>query len=749
MLYNAITEAMRFIATKCKMRTQRTTKEKSYVGPAELLQLIDMDVRGTPNIVHAEGHHLAWVIGRICAVRTGALGQPVAPLRDEDRPCQYLAFKDIAIKRDAAPGEFTMELTIRNLKHKIFQIAEKSGQLNKTTKFYIKSPQKAANLALSAPHRFLVLALRRNALVGISTLDELLSGNQRNIRIKPEFMDKPVIVSATSRGLDVDLDKPASIKSISEYLRRRGFNLGYAKAITFYSLRRRAGSDITRVLGPDAARDIMCHDQDTKTLERFYLNLRPTTDVSAIGLGESHTARREEMMLDDVLSTLPPERIAQIYGAELNALVRKVLVDDKPWAAAKTQTERRNRERGIRRQALKELHARACQEQSDAMTNERSAMTKDVFVRRATEFNQRLLHAIRKGADQNASPDAVGDEFNEPFPEEDRRDEANDAEPDFEDQHGDCAEVHTLEEEIDYVSLLDDVPYPDAVAAAMQLMLENGLSEYAKLGAGECPLCIDDDTILEADGKYRNWSPDKLARHMRTQLHSKYDVFKRAARNKMADEGADGLVCEFCEPLVPNGESLYLFPNMAELGRHVTRSTNKTITMQGAWTTRELAQQHEKAKEEYGWYDPEFKGNTAEKRKHKELRDGLERHARARDHPSMAFTDEKALDGPLPLPGRYGVVRGSFDDHLQAAEERFGDLVSVGPIPDGRHLPRAIPPRFEGLVVKVPTGSTPLASQVPGRLSDMFQAVPNPGTPGNMLGGGKRLRDRHEQQTGQ
>lgn len=121
--------------------------------------------------------------------------------------------------------------------------------MGRQSRFHIKSPQKASNLALSAPHRLLVIALRRQALEGISTIDELHDSEMRHIRIKSEFLDRPVVASGTYRGLKVNMDKPATAGSLSEYIRLRGQKLGYKHTITIYSFRRRAGTDFSKAFG--------------------------------------------------------------------------------------------------------------------------------------------------------------------------------------------------------------------------------------------------------------------------------------------------------------------------------------------------------------------------------------------------------------------------------------------------------------------------------------------------------------------
>lgn len=56
-----------------------------------------------------------------------------------------------------------------------------------------------------------------------------------NIVIK-EFLDKPVILSGTHRGLNIISEDPATAMALSGYIMIRGQRIGYAGPITFYSI---------------------------------------------------------------------------------------------------------------------------------------------------------------------------------------------------------------------------------------------------------------------------------------------------------------------------------------------------------------------------------------------------------------------------------------------------------------------------------------------------------------------------------
>lgn len=75
------------------------------------------DLRETHCIELTECHHLAWVLGRLGALRPGSLGPPRNVSDNNQLP--YLAWRDIRIQRTNSVGVFIVHLTIRNLKMNI------------------------------------------------------------------------------------------------------------------------------------------------------------------------------------------------------------------------------------------------------------------------------------------------------------------------------------------------------------------------------------------------------------------------------------------------------------------------------------------------------------------------------------------------------------------------------------------------------------------------------------------------------
>ena len=115
-------------------------------------------------------------------------------------------------------GKFDLIATFRNVKGNSINDATRS---KKTLRFHIVSPQRTRNLVFSIAHRLLVIALRRGAIDGIETLDELFAKDNFYIRWKPEFSKKPIFLAGGHRGLSVQDDVPLGAHAPNEYLARR------------------------------------------------------------------------------------------------------------------------------------------------------------------------------------------------------------------------------------------------------------------------------------------------------------------------------------------------------------------------------------------------------------------------------------------------------------------------------------------------------------------------------------------------
>lgn len=149
------------------------------------------------------------------------------------------------------------------------------------------------------------------------------------ITIKNEFLDKPILPKAGTRGMSVVPNEPLSATALTIYISRRGKKLGYATAINFYSIRRRVATNLAESLGASATRYIMGHDSSTHTLERYYFDEIINKDVvaAAFGVPNDHSPSMATR-LEISTTRLPEDAIADLLGASAYAFVHKMIRQD-------------------------------------------------------------------------------------------------------------------------------------------------------------------------------------------------------------------------------------------------------------------------------------------------------------------------------------------------------------------------------------------------------------------------------------
>jgi hypothetical protein len=181
-LYNQLTEVMHLSARKYNISVQGVLNRTS-VGLAELRQLIDHDMISTPSIELAECHHLAWCIGRICSVRPGSIGPP---RKADPEKFQFLRWRDITITRLPQKGMFMVDINFRNLKTNTVDPDKAATRANpiKELNCRVMPPKDQEGLIFSIPHRLLTIALRRDLLLDIASLNALIDGDKYNIMVR-------------------------------------------------------------------------------------------------------------------------------------------------------------------------------------------------------------------------------------------------------------------------------------------------------------------------------------------------------------------------------------------------------------------------------------------------------------------------------------------------------------------------------------------------------------------------------------
>ena len=616
-LHQKMTEMMRCAAYKFGVTTKRSAKPIGRLGLSELTQLIDADTANSPCIELAECHHLAWCLARICAVRPGSLAQPSLLAARRRKPYQYPTWNSMNITRGDHPGQFNLVAEFVSVKgNNEMDAAAK----DKTLTFTIQSPKQPRNLIFSPSHRLLVMAIRRGAIEGIDSIEELLSSDNVNIVWKAEFRKKPIFLAGGPRGLSVLEDEAATDHSLTDYLRQRARRmLGYPLDITYYSFRKESAMNLVRAFGPDVTRELMGHDAETKTLETYYLARTPVMDVSAVVFDEPDSGAQIRADKRLALEVLSPEILARLKGAALDALCRKIAAEDPNYPLHRSAEDEKRYDRRIRKAAMRQLIADAHEARrvSETVTDRENTRAR---LDKASEFAKSMARQARENMKSTRDEEQIGED-------DDDLDEEHEewnglAEDDAEDR-GDENEVFVQVpfEDDGEDDDIDKIPYLEAVRAMMHILYENSFSQHQVMNKQRllCPLCLDDPTIPEEDKK-KEWRKDHIDRHMLSNIHSKHAEYMRQmeidARNH-----PDGLyVCNVCQKVLPAGTPLPSFDGrfaLKSLVRHMTTSNDRKIqgiSSKEDWSAA-AAKAHDDIKTAMGFYEPDFKGDLEHKKK--------------------------------------------------------------------------------------------------------------------------------------
>lgn len=196
-VYNEMTQAMRYVQHKYGDPLLR--KEKTWLGLAELRQLIDYEMLNNRCIELSEEHQVLWCIGRITALRPGSLC-PGKYARTEP-----LTWRNLQFSVGDELGKFNVRLTLDHIdiKHRADTLRcrgrwEAPKEHKAVIKMQAPEPQ---NLVFSPAHRLLVIALRRGILQGISNLEELLNWDREQVSLARENWIRLMTLAKTSVAL--------------------------------------------------------------------------------------------------------------------------------------------------------------------------------------------------------------------------------------------------------------------------------------------------------------------------------------------------------------------------------------------------------------------------------------------------------------------------------------------------------------------------------------------------------------------
>ncbi|KAK5073916.1 hypothetical protein LTR64_006944 [Lithohypha guttulata] len=203
-------------------------------------------------------------------------------------------------------------------------------------KFSVNGATSSDFLTVSIPHRLLIMLLRRGGLQDHATLESLLQGNEHEVRVKPDFLGKPVCRAAGPRGLSIT-EAAVGGRSLSTFLADHAVQAGYPLGITMYSWRRKAATTWTRDLGHDVARQLMGHDLNSHTLEQYYeqgLYDRPVFEI-AMRLDTQWTQVRLQEQSSEILRRMEVMETKRLRGAFVDRRVNEVLNENDEYQQAK------------------------------------------------------------------------------------------------------------------------------------------------------------------------------------------------------------------------------------------------------------------------------------------------------------------------------------------------------------------------------------------------------------------------------
>lgn len=540
-----------------------------------------------------------------------------------------------------------------------------------------RSPRQQANLPFSPALRLLVIALRRQALEGVSTIEELLTGDSNRIRVKEEFLHKPIILAGAPRGLGIT-ENPATSGALTDYIKTRAKEIGMTEAITFYSLRRSAADTVAQTYGLDVARQIMGHDAESATLERSYLDLRRRVDLTAVGLNENHQQREEEMERDlngNVLFRLPESVTKTIIGPASDALYHKLAAEDDLLLKLDDPAAIKSRKRCLRRVANETARSQVIEEQSYQITNQDLDARKREIVNRMDRFTMGLVERARASmrTQGHCPPGQSTSEDGNDNPDDDlfvRQDAI--AEPDADDQPRPAAV--TVTEEPNYGEAAAEVPFLDAVRHVLEMLLDHRPDGRPDdVPVHKCHLCANDITASQKL-KDRIWpSLAHLTRHQATKYHVGYESWLRRANYVMKVERAPGFACEFYVSCAPAGSPVQFFETIKELEDHVNESSSTGLTgVDYSWAEEpEAIERHDALKEKLGWNGPGFRVSDVVEKRNKNDR------ARKRKSRGWNSSGIQELEEARHNPDFPGVVMGGPKTPLPAIDRQKGNVLLV------------------------------------------------------------------------
>ena len=182
----------------------------------------------------------------------------------------------------------------------------------------------------------------------------------------------------------------------------------------------------------------------------------------------------------------------------------------------------------------------------------------------------------------------------------------------------------------------------------------NAYSEHSQVKGLvlHCALCQEDD-MMDAEAKAAIWEHYKLTRHMKSNIHSPLEHFKRL--QWAAQKENNGLIpCPYCDKLAEAAdEAVPTFSQMKYLMQHLENSDDQKLFFphrQGREFGAEegRAADHDALKKLEDWYEANWTGNPMH---HEKLRQSNEQKKRKIIESYINYAQTEELDEPVPVPG--------------------------------------------------------------------------------------------------
>ncbi|KAL2070064.1 hypothetical protein VTL71DRAFT_14744 [Oculimacula yallundae] len=571
-----------------KYGVNRNVAEKAYLGRRELEQLLEADMFRCPLMALAESFHLAWVLGCVCGVRPGSMAY------SDGRQDQFLTWRDIVITRGKVPGLFDTKITFRYLKGNRDDL-----EASDVMTFYINSPTLIQHISMSPPHRLLIMLLRRGFLQDHDSLESLLNGKEKLIRIKGIAMDRPILLAGGPRGLSVT-EKAMSAKSLYRYTLERTMAEGYGRGVGPYAWRRKAGTEVQRQQGTETAQKFMTHAAGSETFNKYYDQRAFDLPVFEIAMRADINIARAEM--DENSSPVLTRAIdlTRLKGAFLDQAVWRLEAEDLELQAAIDDgmlEKVRSIKRRIKRTAYNQLYDEEIKRAGESMTvDEFEARKKDLLA--TPSLMHKIISASRKELEGgNRKTDAPQQPAAAHGSSSEHIDKTNLRYADLRDEEDHAntpgGEIRLDTDDLDDEDMNQEESPLEFLEAVRVFMESLGQVRLVQLDGGDlhCQKCIDDPTMGE-EAAQKVWAnATKLRYHERSAIHSAKSQFSR--RIEIEKAGVDRYQC-------PYDSECPSYADKVSLMRHIEGSDSSNTN-----------QDHDDAKRADGWYELDFKSNPA------------------------------------------------------------------------------------------------------------------------------------------